>query len=287
MGFGIAKPKLARLQIALCAGAMIAFFAAYYPALYDLVQGWYHSDDQSYGIFIIPFSLYFIFKNKKKWVGAPIDTSLLGATAFTISILIYIFGQIAEVATLSSLGLVFTIWSSIWFLFGMSLFKAILFPLCLLLLMIPIPAQLYSLATVPLQLFVSKVSAGAAQLIGVPIYREGNVLILPNHTLAVVQACSGLRSLMALITLCIVYGYMTLKNNWLRATITCCAVPVALLANILRVIVMVISFYYFEFDLAHGPAHTAFGVFIFAFGLFAIAFIKGVLSRWDGVKVAH
>ena len=175
----------------------------------------------------------------------------------------------------------FSIWGGIWFLFGMPFLKALVFPLGLLVLMVPVPAQLYSLATVPLQLLVSKASAGVAQIAGVPIYREGNVLILPNHKLAVVQACSGLRSLMALITLNIIYGHMTLRNNWLRIILIGCAVPVALLANILRVIIMIICFQYYDFDLTRNFVHTIFGIFIFAFALAAVAFIKGGLSRWD------
>lgn len=286
MRFSTEKLKSARTETSLYILAIGAFLAVFYPALSELIQHWYSSDDQSYGFFIIPFSVFFILKSKLRWIGVPVHTSLLGAMAFTISIGIYLFGQMAEIDTLSSLALVFSVWSAIWCLFGMSLLRALVFPLGLLLLMIPIPAQLYSLATVPLQLLVSKVSAGVAQLAGVPIYREGNVLNLPNHTLEVVQACSGLRSLMTLITLCIVFGYMTLENNRLRLIIIGCAVPVAVLANILRVIIMVICFYYFDLDLARGPAHTFFGVFIFAFALVAIAIIRGALSRWDRAKAA-
>lgn len=281
------RHKHARKEKALYVTALVAFIAAYYPAFVELMWHWYESDDNSYGFFILPCSLYFIFKNRQRWADIPTRTSMTGAVAFTLALLLYLFGQFAEIDTVAYLGLVLTIWSGVWFLFGLPILKVLAFPLGLLLLMIPVPAQIYSLATVPLQLLVSHASAGIAQLLGIPLYREGNVLILPNHTLAVVQACSGLRSLMAMITLCILYGYLTLRSNWMRAVLVCCAVPSALLANILRVTLMVISYYHFDYDLADGTAHSAFGIFIFVIGMLAIVFVKGVLSRWDMGKHAR
>jgi exosortase len=286
MNFSDRKLVPVRFEKALYLLALSAFIVAYLPVLDQLIRHWISSDDQSYGIFIVPFSVYLLLKNKKQWIDIPKRTSIAGAVTFTLSIATYLFAQIAEIDTLSSLSLVFTIYGAVWYLFGITFVRALSFPLGLLLLMIPIPTQLYSLATVPLQLFVSKVSTELAQLIGLPVYREGNIIILPNYTLAVVQACSGLRSLMALITLCTVYGYLTLKRNRLRIIMVISALPVALLANILRVFIMVIAFHYFDYDLAHDTAHTVFGVLIFIFALVLVVALRRVLSPWDREKAA-
>lgn len=267
--------------------AIAAFLVVFYPTLSGLIHQWYNSEEQSYGFFIVPFSIYFVLKKRQKWNNIPVRSNVLGAAAFTLSIMLYIFSRVAEIETLGTFSLVLSIWGGTWFLFGTALVRTLVFPLGLLLLMIPIPAQIYSLATVPLQLFVSKVSAGVAQMVGVPVYREGNVLIMPNHTLAVVQACSGLRSLMALIALCIIFGHIMLKSNWLRTFLVCCAVPVALLANILRVIILLFLFHYFDIDLARGIGHTVLGIIVFIFALASITILIEMLSKWDLTSSAH
>ena len=167
------------------------------------------------------------------------------------------------------------------YFFGFQMFKELLFPLFLLLFMIPVPSQIYSTLTIPLQLFVSRVSAGIANLLGIPIYREGNVINLPEYTLQVVEACSGLRSMISLLTLSAIFAYMTLKSNLLRTLLFITGIPAAIAVNIFRVLLMIMAFYYFQYDLTQGSVHTVFGVVIFILALAIIAGMKGLLSFWD------
>jgi len=159
--------------------------------------------------------------------------------------------------------------------------KELLFPLFLLLFMIPVPAQIYSKFTIPLQLFVSKSSVWIGAIMGLPIYREGNVIHLPNQTLQVVQACSGLRSVISLLLLSAVFGYFTLKANILRAVLFICGIPAAILVNIIRVLLLVLAFHYLNYDLTKGTIHTVFGMLIFILALIFLLGIKGLLCNWD------
>jgi len=167
------------------------------------------------------------------------------------------------------------------YFYGFQMFKELLFPLFLMLFMIPVPSQIYATLTIPLQLFVSAVSAGAARILGIPVFREGNVISLPEYTLQVVEACSGLRSMIALLTLSAVFGYLTLRSNFLRTILFVTGIPAAIVVNIFRVLLMIAAFYYFQYDLTLGSVHTVFGVVIFILALAIIAGMKGLLSFWD------
>jgi exosortase len=177
--------------------------------------------------------------------------------------------------------MLFVIAGIIIYFFGFSVLKEMLFPLFLLVFMIPIPSQIYSSLTIPLQLFVSKCSAWIAGLFGIPIHREGNIIHIPDQVLQVVQACSGLRSMISLLTLSAVFGYFTLKSNLLRTILFFIAVPVSIVVNIVRVLIMIIEEHYFKYGLTEGGGHTLFGLAIFALALILIALCKGVLSKWD------
>ena len=140
---------------------------------------------------------------------------------------------------------------------------------------------MYSSLTIPLQLLVSKISIGVAHLMGVSVLREGNVIHLPQQTLEVVQACSGLRSMMSLLTLSTVFGYLTLNSNLLRGALVLTAVPAAIFVNIVRVTAIILTLYFFNFDLLSGSLHTLTGVFIFLLSLIIIMATRGVFSIWD------
>jgi exosortase len=147
--------------------------------------------------------------------------------------------------------------------------------------MIPVPAQIYSAATIPLQLLVTRSSVALARLLDIPILREGNLIHLPGHTLQVVQACSGLRSMISLVTLGTVLGYFTLSSNLLRSLLLLCGIPAAILVNIVRVVIMILAYHYLGLDLAEGAVHTVFGTLIFLLALALLFAAKGLFAKWD------
>jgi exosortase len=262
-----------------------AFVVAYFPVWKRLVETWMTSDEYSHGFFIVPLCCYIIWKNREnlgKMSGKPTGW---GLALCIFSLLTYLFAHFAEIITLASLSIVFLFAGIAVYLYGFKFCRGLAFPLFLLLFMIPVPAQIYSSLTIPLQLFVSKVSVGISGLLGLPIYREGNVIHLPDQTLQVVQACSGLRSIITLLTLSSVLGYFTLKSNILRTVLFLSGIPVAIFVNIIRVLLMVLAFYYFKFDLTQGTTHTIFGMVIFGLALISVVIIRGALSVWDSSAI--
>lgn len=116
---------------------------------------------------------------------------------------------------------------------------------------------------------------------GIPILREGNVINLPHYSLQVVQACSGLRSMVSLLTISAVMGYLMMQKNSLRGLLFLSAVPVSIFINILRVLAMILAFHYLDLDLTKGTPHTVTGIAIFAIALVLLLLFRGVLSKWD------
>jgi len=183
--------------------------------------------------------------------------------------------------TLASFSLVLMFSAVVIFFYGLRMFKELLFPLAFLLFMIPFPSQIYSQLTIPLQLFVTKVSVWFQANLAIPIYREGNVIHLPDRTMQVAQACSGLRSMISILPLAAILGYFTIKSNYLRWILFLSGVPTAIVVNIVRVILLVMAFYYFGFDLTTGTTHTMFGIFIFLLAISLLFAIRGILLKWD------
>jgi len=263
-------------------GILIGLFVlAYFPVWKNLISAWLNSDEYSHGFFIVPICGYIVWQKKKSFVEIPLNTSWKGLILVIFSLFLYLFAYYGEILTLASFSLVFMFFVIAVFLYGLRMFKELLFPLAFLLFMIPFPSQIYSQLTIPLQLFVTKASVWLTANIGIPIYSEGNVIHLPNRTMQVAQACSGLRSMISILPLGAILGYFTLKSNPLRYILFLTGIPIAIVVNIVRVILLVLAFYYFNFDLTAGTTHTVFGIFIFILALVFIFTIRGILLKWD------
>lgn len=254
---------------------------AYFPVWQGLVSCWSLSDDYSHGFLIIPMFGYILWLKRSRLVALPQKNSMVGFFLLFFSLIVYLLAYYAEVKTVASLSIITTLSGCVLFFYGPAVLKEVAFPLFFLLFMIPIPGQVYSVITIPLQLFVSKASVGLLSTVGVPIIRDGNVIHLPNHTFEVVQACSGLRSLVTLLTLSTIVAFLALKSNILRVVLMICAVPIAVLVNIIRVTAMIIAFHFWGYDLLKGAMHSIFGLFIFLLAIIIIFLTVGVLHRWD------
>lgn len=257
------------------------FVLAYFPVWKNLISAWLNSDEYSHGFLIVPICGYIVWQKKKSLVEIPLNTSWKGLILVIFSLFLYLFAYHGEILTLASFSVVFMFCAIVIFFYGLRMFKELLFPLVFLLFMIPFPSQIYSQLTIPLQLFVTEASVSFTANVGIPIYREGNVIHLPDRTMQVVQACSGLRSMLSILPLGAILGYFTLKSNPLRYILFLSGIPAAIVVNIVRVILLVIAFYYFNFDLATGTIHTVFGIFIFTLSLIFLFAIRRILLRWD------
>jgi exosortase len=149
---------------------------------------------------------------------------------------VLVIGQTGAELFLARFSLLLLLSGLIVLFLGGNYLRTLLFPLAFLGLMIPIPTIVFNQITFPLQLLAARVSAGVLPWLGVPVLREGNVIILPAMALEVAEACSGIRSLMSLATLAIIYGYLMDRSIAVRVLLALAAVPIAVVANGSRIV---------------------------------------------------
>jgi exosortase len=184
-----------------------------------------------------------------------------------LSLAILILGVLGAELFLSRASVVVLIAGLVLFFLGRPMLQAVLFPLLLLILMIPIPAIVFSQVTFPLQILASKLATWSLPIFGVPVLREGNVITLPAMPLEVAEACSGIRSLLSLTTLAIMYGYLMEKRVGIRLLLALASVPVAVAANGLRIVGTGLLVQYWDPEKAEGFFHAFSGWLIFVVSL--------------------
>jgi exosortase len=241
----------------------------YADVLAGLVADWAHDDNYSHGFLIVPLALYFAWERRQRLVSLARRPSALGFLVVVASLVTLVVGMLGAEFFLTRVSLIGVILGTVIFLLGWQHARVLGLPIAFLLLMIPLPAIVFNEIAFPLQLFASKFGVAVMELAQVPVLREGNVITLANTTLEVAEACSGIRSLISLLTLGIVYGYFTDSRLWVRVVIAASTVPIAIVANGLRVAGTGILAHTRGAEAALGFFHTFSGwmVFLAAFGL--------------------
>ena len=254
--------------------ALTTYFWAFWPVFVDLWQTWSDNEDYSHGFFIVPVCCYLIWKKGSREDFSSENSNWLGLFAVLLGLGLYLAGLFSQFRSLAYLSFVFVGWASLFFLFGYQFFKKFGWELFLLVFMLPIPSRLYASITLPLQLVVTKISYVALQLLGIPVYREGNILQLANTTLQVVNACSGLRSILTIIVLAFVMACLFFQKSRYRIVLIAFAVPLAILANFIRVIVIAVFAQYGNTSFIEGTGHTILGLGLFSLVLWLLFLVS-------------
>jgi len=219
-----------------------------------------------------------LWQNRARLAREPREPSVWGLLIMAFALAVLVVGVLGAELFLSRVSLLLLIAGLVIFFHGWHLFRAVLFPWAFLILMIPIPAIVFSQITFPLQILTSKVAAWLLPLAGVPVLREGNIIHLPAMSLEVAEACSGIRSLLSLATLAIIYGYLAEKRMWVRVVLAIASIPVAVAANSLRIVVTGLLVQYWDPQKAEGFFHAFSGWLVFVVSL-TILFLLHRLSR--------
>jgi exosortase len=164
---------------------------------------------------------------------------------------------------LTRISILGTIAGIILFIYGWNHLRILLLPIAFLVLMIPVPAIIFNQIAFPLQILASRFGEMALLICRIPVLREGNVIILSNTSLEVAEACSGIRSLISLLTLGIVYGYFTDSRLWVRIVLVIGTIPIAIAANGIRVAGTGIAAHFYGEAAAEGFFHSFSGWIIF------------------------
>ncbi|HWF10824.1 MAG TPA: exosortase/archaeosortase family protein [Bryobacteraceae bacterium] len=242
----------------------------YAPVLMALTRQWNDDPDMGHGFFVPIIAGYIAWQKRDQIVD-----KLPKANWWGLAIMIWAAFQL-YIATLGAelflarTSLIFSVIGAVLLMGGTEYLRIFSFPLFLLFFMVPIPAVIYNQLTFPLQMLASSAAERTIDLLQIPVIREGNVLILPQQTLNVVEACSGIRSLLTLTFVSLIWGYFFEKRAWVRVVLFLSTIPIAIAANAGRVAFTgVIS--QFKPDLAEGWFHEAQGWVIFMIAMVILA----------------
>jgi exosortase len=243
----------------------LLLIACYYPMLMMTGKTIALSDDMAYGFFAPIVAAYIAWNNRAELLRAEVSPSPWCIAFVGLGAFIGTIATLANSSTFSRVGFLLSLVGCLLWAGGGSSLRRFIFPLGLLLFTFPIPDVLYGEITQPLQLLASRLSESAFELLGFSVIREGNVLQLTYMSLSVVEACSGLRSLITLVFFCLIYGYFFESRIWLRAAIALFAIPSAIFINVLRITATGVLGKYNQ-EWTQGTYHEVVGWTAFALG---------------------
>lgn len=244
----------------------------YAPILGSLVRQWWDDPNYGHGFFVPLFAAYVVWSERERWRAMPLRANNFGFAIMLFAIGMLVLGTLSTELFTARLSLLILMSGIVIFLAGCQTLRSIAFPMGYLVFMIPLPAIIYYQMTFPLQLLASRLGASGLVAVGIHTIREGNLLILPNCTLNVVEACSGIRSLLSLMAAVVAYGYLSEPQTWKRVALAVASIPIAIATNGLRLVTTGVLSFFFGPTVDSGVVHLALGL-----GFFVLAFLSVLL----------
>jgi exosortase len=268
--------KTYRIQFALLLPLLALM---YYNIVPSMVQQWNSDPNYSHGFIVPLIAGYFLYERREELLKAEVAPATVGLFIIIFGLLQLCIGYLAfEFYTMRS-SLIVILAGMILYFFGMAVFRITLLPVLYLFFMVPLPYIVYDSIAFPLKQLVAKYSVETLQHMGIVIIREGNILMLPETTLEVADACSGIRSLVSLLALAVAFAVITQKSKVKRVIMVLSAIPIAIFTNGLRVVVTGILAQYWGAKAAEGFFHEFAGLAVFGVALVMLAGFGALLRR--------
>ena len=252
----------------------------YGRVLESMAQQWFSDPNYGHGLLVPLFAAYVLWRERNLIREVPIHTSNWGMSIMLLAIGLLILGTLGAEHFTARISLLILISGIIVFLAGWLALRSVAFPMGYLVFMIPLPAVIYYQLTFPLQLLASRMGANGLVALGVPTVREGNLLILPNCTLEVVEACSGVRSLLSLLAAVVGYVYLAEPRIWKRCVLIASTIPIVIVSNGFRLVATGLLSFFFGPGADSGLAHTGLGLAFFMLAFLSVILVHSLLRRF-------
>ena len=251
---------------------LICLIVTYWQTIGIMIDQWLDNQDYSHGILVPFITAYLIWAKRKDFAQLKVGTDWRALTLMFAAFCFLVIGRMATEFFTTRFSMVIFIFGVTWFVYGPKMVKALLFPLGFLVLMIPLPKLVHSQLTFPLQLLSSKGAVSILNMLDIIAYREGNIIDIGFMQLQVVEACNGLRYILPLLTLGVLFAYFGQKIFWKRILLIVATVPVAILSNMLRISGTAVIGIYWGSKAAEGFFHSFSGwaVFMISIGIFTL-----------------
>jgi len=279
-GVSLRAPQFVLSKVAWGAALLaVLVVALYFRIGIKLVTDWITIPDYSHGILIPFFVAFLIWDQRDRLLSAPLKPSWAGIPLLALGLLVLFTGVFGADLFLSRFSFLLLAAGMIWTLLGSPVLSRSKFILFVLFLAIPFPTLILNRITFPLQLFASEMSSWVLPLLGVPVLRDGNVIQLPAMPLEVAEACSGIRSLMSLFTVAVIFGYFVEKSVWRRTLLAVASLPIAVAANVARIVGTGLCVQYWDPEKALGFFHEFSGWLMFLVSMSCLYFVHTLMTR--------
>ena len=266
--------------------AILGLTLVYAQILYHMALHWRHVADYNHGFLVAPLAVWFAWERRSELLRVRWCGSWLGLVPLSLGVASLAVGRLGVELMTMRAGFVLGLNGLVVLLMGRKAWRTLAFPLLFLFLMVPLPESLLNVIAFPLQLIAARAAVAALHLVGIPALLEGNIIHLAQTELFVEQACSGIRSLMSLITLSVIFAWFFQRNPGERTLLVASTVPIAVVVNAFRVALTGVLAHNWGRDAATGLVHDAEGVLTFAiaFGLLLAeaSLLQGAVGRLRG-----
>ena len=260
--------------------ALIATLLAvlYFRVSVKLVTDWYEIPDYGHGFLIPLFAGYVVWDKRAILRRTAVEPTWAGLWMVALGLFELMVGIFGADLFFQRTSFILLAIGLIWTLLGRRMLSELKFVLFVLCLAIPLPTIVFNQITFPLQLFASQIASEVLPIFHVPVLQEGNIINLPAMPLEVAQACSGIRSLMSLFAIAVIYGYIFERTTWRRVVLALCSVPIAVAANVARIVGTGLCVQYWDPQKALGFFHDFSGWLMFCVSLVCLYGVHSMMS---------
>ena len=292
---GDSKPERARPTVAefvrtyiwWLLGAVVLFAFLYEKSFVKLWSDWSSDENYSHG-FLVPVAfVWMIWMKRQALSSTEAAPRAWGLAIVALGVGQMVIGKLGAENFVTNSSLLVVLSGMTIYLFGTAVFRQMLFPIAWLVFMIPLPSIIYYALTFKLQVLASSLSSTMLDALRIPNVREGNVIYLPNFTVGVVEACSGIRSLISLLAFAAFFGYVSPMSRLSRGVLLVSAIPIAIFVNALRIGGTGCVGNYADPKYAEGFYHTFSGWLLFLGCLGAVALVSQILIRLSRGKTTE
>lgn len=280
---GRGRPQLRAGLIVLVILGLLA--GLYGGILRDLAWQWWDDPNYAHGFLVPLFSGFLVWQRRKQLAALPANGSWIGLPVLLAGVGALLLGVIGAELFLMRSSLIVILAGLVLFHLGRDSFQVLAFPLLFLFFMVPLPQTLFYAVASPLQSLAARNAAWMLDALGVPVLLDGNVIHLTKQSLGVAEACSGIRSLISLLSVTVAWAAVTLSGIFAMTVFVAAVVPITILANVGRVVITGLIGQWFGIEYAEGFFHTLSSWLVFVFAFVCLVGIHNLIrliqSRWQ------
>jgi exosortase len=259
----------------------LALLAVYAPHVAYMADNWWNDPNYSHGFLVPLVAAYLLWRDRGGLRQAAGGPNAWGLVVMAAGLLILVAGLVGHEFFLRRFSLIPVLWGLTLTAWGWGLARRVWFPAAYLVLMIPLPYVVYDSVAFPLRLLAASFAGWVLRLTGLPVLVEGNVIHLPNAVLDVVDACSGIRSLVSLLAVGLLLAYFLPPRRWQKVLLVLLAPPVAVFMNALRVVSAGLLAEKYGPGVLEGVMHDFTGWLVFMAAFASLAFLAWLMRRFS------